>query len=228
VPSEIGKALEGLGSTMNSLKGIPDQVEGPRTRVDMGSSVPDVPELADWTLRSTHVEVAAAIADKMERRHPHLFGAAEQGGHHLWEQIKAEERGAKGHASALDGIASALPALMRAEKLAKRAARVGFDWPNLAQVVDKIHEELYEVAEAAAGGGRDRLEDEIGDLLFAVVNLARYLEIDGETALRAANRKFERRFRRVEAILAERGREPADSTLGEMEAAWRQAKSEDR
>ncbi len=138
--------------------------------------------------------VVTAIADKMERRHPHLFGAAAEGGHHLWEQIKAEERGAKGHESALDGIALALPALMRAEKLQKRAARTGFDWPDPSGARAKIDEELAEVEAAAP----DEREEEIGDLLFATVNWARKLGIDPETALRAANAKFERRFRAME------------------------------
>ena len=162
--------------------------------------------------------VAAAIADKMERRHPHLFGAADQGGHHLWEQIKAEERGAKGHESALDGVASALPALIRAGKLQKRAARSGFDWPDPSGARAKIDEELAEV-EAAAPDGR---AEEIGDLLFAVVNWARKLGVEAEEALRAANAKFERRFRAMEA---EAG--PAFPTL-ELEAQeelWQRAKS---
>ena len=162
--------------------------------------------------------VAAAIADKMERRHPHLFGAADQGGHHLWEQIKAEERGAKGHESALDGVASALPALIRAGKLQKRAARTGFDWPDPTGARAKIDEELAEV-EAAAPDGR---AEEIGDLLFAVVNWARKLGVEAEEALRAANAKFERRFRAMEA---EAG--PAFPTL-ELEAQeelWQRAKS---
>ena len=162
--------------------------------------------------------VAAAIADKMERRHPHLFGAADQGGHHLWEQIKAEERGAKGHESALDGVASALPALIRAGKLQKRAARSGFDWPDPSGARAKIDEELAEV-EAAAPDGR---AEEIGDLLFAVVNWARKLGVEAEEALRAANAKFERRFRAMEA---EAG--PAFSTLDleAQEELWQRAKS---
>lgn len=138
--------------------------------------------------------VAATIADKMERRHPHLFGKAAQGGHHLWEQIKAEERGEKGHESALDGVALALPALLRAEKLQKRAARTGFDWPDPSGARAKIDEELAEI-EAA---GPEEVEEEIGDLLFAVVNWARKLGIDPEAALRAGNTKFERRFRAME------------------------------
>ena len=141
-------------------------------------------------------DVVTAISEKMERRHPHLFGSADEGGHHLWEQIKAEERGAKGHASALDGIALALPALLRAEKIQKRAARTGFDWPDPSGARAKIDEELAEVEAASP----DQRAEEIGDLLFATVNWARKLGVDPETALRAANAKFERRFRAMEDI----------------------------
>jgi ATP diphosphatase len=139
--------------------------------------------------------VATAIADKMERRHPHIFGEVAEGGHHLWEAIKAEERATKTDTSAVAGVALGLPALMRAEKLQKRAARVGFDWPDADGPRAKIDEELVEIAEAAP---EDQAE-EIGDLLFAVVNWARHLGVDAEAALRAANAKFERRFRAMEA-----------------------------
>lgn len=164
--------------------------------------------------------VAAAISDKMERRHPHIFGTEPRAGgsHARWEQIKSEERGARGHASALDGVALALPALMRAEKLQKRAARTGFDWPDATGARAKIDEELGEVEAAETDAER---AEEIGDLLFAVVNYARHLGIDPETALRGANTKFERRFRAMEAAdprLPER-------TLEEQEALWRRAKS---
>jgi ATP diphosphatase len=162
-------------------------------------------------------DVAGAIADKMERRHPHLFGAADQGGHHLWEQIKAAERGAKGHASALDGIALALPALMRAEKLQKRAARTGFDWPDPSGARAKIDEELAEVEAAAP----DERAEEIGDLLFATVNWARKLGVDPEEALRAANAKFERRFRAMED---EAGDAFAGLDLEAQEELWQRAK----
>ncbi len=162
-------------------------------------------------------DVAAAIAAKMERRHPHLFGAAAEGGHHLWEQIKAEERGAKGHESALDGVALALPALLRAEKLQKRAARPGFDWPDPGGARAKIDEELAEVEAASA----DERAEEIGDLLFAVVNWARKLDVDAEAALRAANAKFERRFRAMEE---EAGAAFPTLSLDEQEALWQQVK----
>lgn len=165
-------------------------------------------------------DVAAAIADKMERRHPHLFGQAEQGDHYLWEQIKAEERGAKGHVSALDGVALALPALKRAEKIQRRAARVGFDWPDADGPRAKIDEELEEISRAGSDAER---EAELGDLLFAVVNYARHLEVNPEAALREATARFESRFRRVEEI--------ADKPLNEMnidelEALWQRAKKE--
>src|SRR5262249_9087110 len=131
--------------------------------------------------------------------------------------------------SAVDGVTGALPVLTRAGKLQSRAARIGFEWPEPSQVLDKIAEETAEIRAALEQRApKDSVAEEIGDLLFAVVNLARHLEIDSETALRAANRKFERRFRRVEAILAARGQEPAGSTLDEMEAAWNKAKDEER
>ena len=143
-------------------------------------------------------DVVASISDKMERRHPHIFGDATEGGHYLWEQIKAEERAAKASigAGALDGVALGLPALLRAEKLQKRAARTGFDWPDPSGARAKIDEELVEVEEAT---DQAHLEEEIGDLLFAVVNWARKLGVEPEAALRAANGKFERRFRVMEA-----------------------------
>ena len=164
--------------------------------------------------------VAAAIADKMERRHPHLFGDAETGGHYLWEQIKAEERGAKGHASALDGVALALPALKRAEKIQRRAARVGFDWPDADGPRAKIDEELEEIARAESDVER---EAELGDLLFAVVNYARHLDVNPETALREATARFESRFRKVEEIA---DKPLNDMNIDELEALWQRAKKE--
>jgi MazG family protein len=182
-------------------------------------------------------DVARAIADKMVRRHPHVFGDASVEGAAqqtvAWEAQKEAERHAKAAAegrepSALDGVGSALPALTRAQKLQSRAARVGFDWPDIPPIVDKIAEELAELRhEIAADAGAERLADEVGDLLFAVVNLARRLAIDPEQALRQGCRKFERRFRRVEARLAARGMSPARSSLDEMEAEWQAAKREE-
>ncbi len=182
--------------------------------------------------------VAARVSDKMIRRHPHVFGgesvenAAAQS--QAWEAQKAAERRAKAERagltpSALDGVATGLPALTRAQKLQSRAARVGFDWGELGPVVDKIAEEIDEIrAEMADGGTPEGLAGEIGDLLFACVNLARHAGADGETALRGTNAKFGRRFRRIEALLAADGRGPEDATLEEMEALWTQAKTEER
>ncbi|WP_294200793.1 nucleoside triphosphate pyrophosphohydrolase [uncultured Sphingomonas sp.] len=144
-------------------------------------------------------DVVTAISDKMERRHPHIFGDVAEGGHHLWEQIKAEERRARAAGGTLDGVALGLPALMRAEKLQNRAARVGFDWPDEAGPRAKIDEEIQEIVEATP----DTLEEEFGDLLFAVVNWARHRGVDAEAALRNANLKFERRFRGMEEIAGE-------------------------
>jgi nucleoside triphosphate diphosphatase len=175
-------------------------------------------------------DVAMAISDKMIRRHPHVFADAEVDSAAAqtvaWEEQKAAERGAKGAASALDGVGVALPALTRAAKLQRRAARVGFDWPTLAPVFDKIGEEIAELR-AATVEGADRIEDELGDLLFAVVNLARRLEADPEQALRRACRKFERRFRAVEQRLAAEGKVPGDATLEAMDALWDAVKREE-
>jgi ATP diphosphatase len=183
-------------------------------------------------------QVAAAIADKMIRRHPHVFGTAEVDGaraqSRAWETVKAAERASKAEAAAgshgvLDDVPLALPALVRAAKLQRRAARVGFDWPEAAQVLDKIDEEIAELRTELQGqANQDRLSEEVGDLLFAVVNLARRLEVDGETALRQANAKFERRFRAIEEALRARGRRLENASLDEMEALWQQAKAAER
>jgi MazG family protein len=179
-------------------------------------------------------EVAAAIADKMVDRHPHVFGdariATAEAQAVSWEARKAAERAAKGKttpAGTLDGVARALPALLRAEKIQKRAARVGFDWKELGPVIDKIEEELGELRTELARGTveQSRISDELGDVLFAVANLARHCKVDPEAALRATNDKFERRFRYVEKRLAEDGRKPAEATLEEMEALWQEAKT---
>ncbi len=194
--------------------------------------------MAEETGHFDYDDVARAIADKMVRRHPHVFGDADiataeaQTVH--WEDLKARERAEKGEtpaedASALDGVAIPLPALTRAEKLQKRAARIGFDWPEAAPVIAKIEEELAELrAEMGGGTSRARLEEEMGDLLFAVANLARHLKIDPETALRRGNHKFEDRFRRMEKRLRGQGRDPAASSLDEMEAAWQAEKRHDK
>jgi ATP diphosphatase len=162
-------------------------------------------------------DVIEGIADKMVRRHPDVFGDGDTGPG--WESIKAEERAEKGDESALDGVANALPALLRAEKLQKRAARTGFDWPDTAGPKAKIAEELAELE--SAKNEAERLE-EMGDFLFAAVNLARHLGIDPEAALRAANGKFERRFRSMEDSA---GPTFPGLSLDEMEQLWNQAKA---
>lgn len=180
-------------------------------------------------------DVANAISEKMTRRHPHVFGdEGERTAGEVktrWEDIKAEEKAAKGtaQASILDDVPFALPALVRAVKLQNRAARVGFDWPDTSLVIDKLNEEMLELsAEIAKGGDPDRLEDEIGDLLFVYANLARHMKIDPEAALRRANAKFRRRFGRIEEKLAAAGKRPEESTLEEMDALWNEAKREER
>ena len=182
--------------------------------------------------------IAETVSEKMIRRHPHVFGdspiadATDQT--RAWEAHKAAERIDKGDAGngpprTLAGVARALPALIRADKLAKRAARVGFDWPTMADVIAKIEEELGEVREEIADGGHpERMKDEIGDLLFAVANLARKLDIDPEAALRHTNDKFARRFAHVEDRLAQRGITPERSDLDEMDALWNEAKASER
>lgn len=182
--------------------------------------------------------VAAAISDKLVRRHPHVFGdqgkisAATQSA--SWESLKAAERAgnaaAKGRPeSVLDGVPLPFPALLRAYKLQRRAARVGFDWPELAPVAAKVEEEWAELtAEIDNAGDQARLTEEVGDLLFAVVNLARHLEIDPEAALRAGNAKFERRFRAVEDGFREKGRQMAAASLEDMEVLWNAAKASEK
>jgi nucleoside triphosphate diphosphatase len=179
-------------------------------------------------------DVAAAIANKMERRHPHVFGDTEIGSAaaqtEAWEEHKAKERRDRAQMigaaeSVLDGVAVALPALLRAVKLQQRAARIGFDWPEARPVFDKLAEEIAELqSELESGADPQRLEDEVGDILFAVANLARKLNIDPETALRHGNAKFERRFRRVETLAVKRQTGPG---LDALEALWQEIKREE-
>ncbi len=170
-------------------------------------------------------DVVDAICDKLTRRHPHVFGDAEARNRGAiagsWERIKAAERSAaRADTSALDGVAKALPALMRAVKLGERAATVGFDWPDAAGVRAKVEEELRELDAARAGGAPERIAEELGDLLFTIVNLARHLAIDPEQALDRANRKFEGRFRRIEAAARAQG-EPLEALdLEALEVLW--------
>ncbi len=177
--------------------------------------------------------VADGLVEKMVRRHPHVFGDEKQRDANsqtaAWEVQKAAERAAKGKAedtSILAGIALGLPALMRAEKLQKRAARVGFDWPDILPVLDKINEESREIVDARdQGESQDRLEEEVGDLLFAVTNLARHLKVDPEVALRKANSKFTRRFNDIETSLAAKGESVKGQGLTKLDALWDAAKA---
>ena len=214
------------------------------TRGDMGELKA---ELGDLLLQPVyHAQMAAeaghfdledvirAICDKMIARHPHVFGTANRDKTPAqqtadWEAAKAAEReAAGGPARVLDGVALGLPALTRAVKLQKRAARVGFDWPSTDEVVAKIAEEAAELVEARTILTAREVEEEFGDLLFVMANLARHLDVDPEAALRAASAKFTRRFARIEDWLGEAGRTPAQSDLAEMDALWNRAKAEEK
>lgn len=178
-------------------------------------------------------DVADAIAEKMERRHPHVFGESDtrdaQGQTIAWEAQKAEERAARNpDSSALADIPLALPALLRALKLTKRAARVGFDWPDAERVFDKFEEEARELREAIAAKDTANIKEEVGDLLFVCANLARKLDVDPEEALRDANTKFERRFRAVETRMDAAGNPVSKANLDEMEAEWGRVKEDER
>jgi ATP diphosphatase len=190
-------------------------------------------QIADEAGYFTFDDIARSISDKMLARHPHVFGsesrdksAAQQVAD--WETLKAVERAKRDQVGVLDDVALGLPALMRAVKLQKRAARVGFDWPQTAQVIDKIIEEAHELVEAKETLTQAEVAEEMGDLLFVMANLARHLDVDPEDALRAANAKFTRRFRTIEDALATDGRTPADSTLNEMDALWNAAKTREK
>ncbi|MGV6857736.1 MAG: nucleoside triphosphate pyrophosphohydrolase [bacterium] len=183
-------------------------------------------------------DVAAGIAEKLVRRHPHVFAdttyANEAEQKAAWEAFKDQERRLKNElprteSSALDGVAGSLPALMRAQRLQKRAARVGFDWPDSGPVFDKIEEEFLEVRQALdTQEGEERVAEEVGDLLFAVVNLSRHLGIDAEEALRKGNKKFETRFHGVEAKAATEGRSLNDAPLEQLESWWGQVKEDEK
>jgi ATP diphosphatase len=188
--------------------------------------------------------VVEAITEKLIRRHPHVFGEAREldteAVKALWGRIKAEEKKGRAEArkragreaeappGALSGVPGSMPALTRALKLQEKAAKVGFDWEDVRGVVAKLREEIAETEAEIAAGTRDELMGEIGDLLFAAVNLARYVDVDPEAALRGANAKFERRFSHIERRLAENGRRPEGAELEEMEALWQEAKSFER
>ena len=177
-------------------------------------------------------DVATAMVDKMVRRHPHVFAGAtyadvtEQTA--AWDAIKAAERAGKARHSILDDVPPGLPAMSRAVKLTKRAARVGFDWPSTDEVLAKLDEELEELRHEIDAGDLPKARAELGDLMFVVANLARKLDVDPEDALRACNAKFERRFHHIETALAERGKTPDQSTLEEMDGLWNDAKALER
>lgn len=181
-------------------------------------------------------EIATHVTDKMIERHPHVFGDRNvdtaQGVVTNWENDKAKKREAAANGkpvSALDGVTTALPASTRAVKLQNRAARVGFDWPDARDIIAKIREEITELEnEIDAKDNHDAVEDEFGDVFFAVINLARRLKVDPETALRRTNRKFESRFRGIEQKLAAQGRDIQNATLDEMEKIWNEVKAEER
>ncbi|MDH2912098.1 MULTISPECIES: nucleoside triphosphate pyrophosphohydrolase [Kosakonia] len=178
-------------------------------------------------------DICAAISDKLERRHPHIFGDAQAGNSaevlERWEQIKTAERAEKAQHSALDDIPHSLPALMRAHKIQKRCSTVGFDWTTIGPVLDKVYEEIDEVMDEAKQAVVDqaRVEEEMGDLLFATVNLSRHLGVKAEVALQKANLKFERRFREVERLVQERGLEMTGVDLETMETIWQQVKRQE-
>jgi tetrapyrrole methylase family protein / MazG family protein len=182
-------------------------------------------------------DVIDRLHDKMVRRHPHVFGGADlrtaEDVLKNWEDIKAAEKGVTSASqpgtdkSLLDGIPSKLPAIHEAFQITAKASRVGFDWPKLEDVLEKLREETAEILDARAKGRQEMIADEVGDLLFVAVNVARFLGVDPETALRRSNRKFNRRFRYVESAIKAQGRELRDSTLAEMDALWTQAKTEE-
>lgn len=191
-------------------------------------------QMAAETQRFDVQDVARGICEKLERRHPHVFGQSQVDSAGAvvtqWEEIKARERQGRGRAEngALDGVPRALPALHRAYKVQKKASRVGFDWPTVDGVVDKVREELAEVCQAMAAGDEGAVAEEIGDLLFAVTNLSRFLGHFPEDALHETVRKFERRFRRVETWLKARGKTPGACHLDELESLWQCAKKEEK
>jgi MazG family protein len=192
-------------------------------------------QIAAEESRFTVADVIQHVSEKMVRRHPHVFGdqSASNASEVLrnWEAIKRAEQAAQGQgeaASMLDSVSRRIPAVMEAYQIATKASRVGFDWPDAAAVLDKVVEEVGELRQALAAGDREAAAAEVGDLLFAVVNLARLQGEDPESALKAANRKFRRRFRHVEDRLRARGTSPAESSLAEMESLWTEAKQRER
>jgi ATP diphosphatase len=200
----------------NDMAALPDELGDLLFQVVYHARLGEEARLFDFT------DVARGIADKMVRRHPHVFAGAEATS---WEAHKSAERAARCKDGILADIPIGLPALTRAAKLTARAARVGFDWPDAEHVLDKLAEETDELRAELAADDPVRLADELGDMLFVMVSLARKLGLDAETCLRHANAKFARRFEGIEVLLAAEGRTPADATLAEMEALWQQVKA---
>jgi tetrapyrrole methylase family protein/MazG family protein len=177
-------------------------------------------------------DVAGTLSDKLVRRHPHVFGDAEAAtsGQVLrnWEAIKQTEKGKPPDRSVIDGVPATLPALLKAQRVQAKASRVGFDWKDSSGALGKVEEELGELKEAVAAGGKAHIEEEMGDLFFAMVNTCRFIDVDAEGALEGATRKFARRFRTVECRIREQGRTLKDCTLAEMDAVWDAVKAEER
>lgn len=232
-PYTIEEAYEVLDAIeRNDLPGLRDELGDLLLQVVFHAQMAEEQGAFDFS------EVVASICQKMTRRHPHVFGnediADVNAQRESWEALKAQERQEraskeKRSESVLDDISLALPGLTRAVKLQKRAARVGFDWPDLEPVIAKIKEELAEVEEVLAEGrDKDRLEDELGDLFFCLGNLARHLKIDPEAAVRRTNAKFERRFKSIEAALREQGTTPEAAGLELMDELWNRAKAAER
>ena len=220
-PYTIEEAYEVVDAIdRHDMAGLRDELGDLLFQVIFHSQMADEAGAFDFT------DVVEAVCEKMERRHPHVFGDASidsaQAQAGAWESIKAQERDAQGSTSALDGIAAGLPEWQRASKLHGRAARVGFDWPHWAAVLEKVREETDELSSAAQSEDSDAVHEELGDLLFSVLALARHLKLDAGSALRAANRKFEARFRALEAKAG--GQALADMSAEQLDHLWEQVK----
>lgn len=180
----------------------------------------------------TIFEVIETLTEKLIRRHPHVFGNVQVDSAEdvvqNWETIKSQEAGYEDRKSILDGIPNALPSLLRGQKIQKRVARVGFDWDNIADVIDKVDEELEEVKESLKDSDINAIENEIGDLLFSIVNLCRFLDLQAEESLRRTNRKFINRFKRMENVLEKQGKSLSDQTLAELDAIWEEVKKDEQ
>jgi ATP diphosphatase len=234
--TELRRLLDIMAALRDRGAGCPWEVADAISRGDFSALADELGDLlfqvvfharmAQEENRFEFADVARGIADKMVRRHPHVFGAGARSAD--WEEMKRAERAARAETGTLAGIPVGLPALTRARKLTERAARVGFDWPDPEAVLDKFEEEVAELRAELPHADPARLQDEVGDLLFVLANLARKLELDPEACLRHANLKFARRFAGVEARLAARGNTAGETTLDEMEAEWQAVKAAER